>query len=62
VTQKPLLVFARNDSERLEDVVNDYFTKNPDHVALYKFGTYSFGVDADADPWYTVTYYHRDFA
>jgi hypothetical protein len=59
---KPLLVFCRNDSDRLEEEVHAYFNSNPDYRTLYKFGNYSFGVDADADPWYTVTFYHRDFS
>lgn len=59
---KPILVFARNDSDKLEKEVSEYFSKHPDLVAEYKFGNYSFGVDPDCDPWYTVTFYHRSFS
>jgi hypothetical protein len=59
---KPLLVFARNTDVAVMDEVTEYFTKHPDHRVMYKFGNFSFAVDSDCDPWYTVTFYHRDFS
>lgn len=59
---KPILVFARNETSKLEAEVSEFFLEHPHLAAEYKFGNYSFGVDHDCDPWYTATFYHRSFS